>query len=413
MRAPHRDEDVVPLSIWVGLLVFLAAGCMFVDRKWTGYATSTLGLTGLILLVQRREFDRTDLEFFIVAAMLPAAVLLNMVIHGFAGSILGRPARLLTGFLAFYAIRRAGPRPVLFFDGCATGAVAGGLIAIYQVGFLGAERANAEWNAVPFGNYSLLLGVMVLCALIAGCVHGPLRLTWYGAALVLSCTALLLSKTRGSWVAVPVLLFVLSYARAGVKRRYRLGATVVLLAVAFALVSAASGLQQRLHTVGAEINAYVSAPHSAQVNQTSIGLRLAMWRWGIERFAERPLVGIGLINYDDYRRASVLKGELPEPFLGMGNVHNQLIHFLAVGGLLMASALIAFWVLAVRFFVVRLRAAGANIAARAAAVAGLCVVVGTGLFSMSSGLLGTSPDSWAFATLLCVTAGLSARRSDA
>jgi O-antigen ligase len=391
--------------------VFLALACLFIERRWTGYLTGAIALTGLAVLATRRDFDRTDLQFLLVVGLLPAAYLANMLIHGFGSSIFGRPARLLIGFFAFYAIRRAAPPPILFFDGCATGAVAAGLIALHQVEFLEFERASAQWNAVPFGNYSILLGILVLCALLAGYGRALPRAAWYGLALAMSVVALMLSRTRGSWVAVPALLFLSSYARPGVRPRVRWASAAVGIGLITGVAASSPGLQERVHLAAKQVAAYIETPESSAVQGSPVGLRLAMWKWGLERFAERPLVGIGLAHYDDYRLASVQKGELPREFLEMANVHNQLIHFLAVGGLLMASVLIAFWVMAVRFFAMRLRQPDA-VAERAVAMAGLCVVVGTGLFSMSGGLFGTSPDSWAFAALLCMTAGFTTRTSN-
>jgi O-antigen ligase len=400
------------LSQWVGLLVFLAAACLFVDRRWTGYLTGTVALTGMVQLAWRRDFDRTDLQFLIVVGLLPAAFLLNMLIHGFGSSIFGRPARLLIAYFAFYAIRRSAAQPMLFFDGCATGAIAAGLIAIYQVEWLGAERASADWNAVPFGNYSLLLGILVLCPLVAGVSHPLLRLAWHAGGVVMSGVALVLSATRGSWPAVPALLLLVTYARTGLSGRYRLAGATVVLVAAVGVVAGSSSVQERAQQALDEAAAYVANPDSTAAQDTAFGLRLAMWNWGLEKFAQQPLVGIGLVNYNLHRKASVEKGELPQQFLQMANVHNQLIHFMAVGGLLMAGALIAFWILAVRFFLVALRAAGPAPGARVMPLAGLCIVIGTAIFSMSGGLFGTSPDSWAFAALLCIVAGFSAPSRD-
>src|SRR5512147_1315064 len=114
----------------VGALVFLAMACLFLDRSLSGNLMSAVAVIGLVLLAVRRDLDRTDLQFLLVVAVLPLMYLVNMLIHGFAGSIMGRPARLLIGFLAFYVVRRAALPKSLFFDGCATGAIAAGLVAM-------------------------------------------------------------------------------------------------------------------------------------------------------------------------------------------------------------------------------------------------------------------------------------------
>jgi len=44
------------------------------------------------------------------------------------------------------------------------GAVGTGIIAIYERVFIGLERADNGINAIPFGNLSLLMGVLSLVA---------------------------------------------------------------------------------------------------------------------------------------------------------------------------------------------------------------------------------------------------------
>jgi len=408
MNLPPRT-----LGVAVGMLVFLAIASMFLARAWTGYLTGVIALAGVVLLLVRREFDRTDGQVLLILALLPGAYLANMLIHGFGSSIFGRPARLLIAFFAYYAIRRVRPSPLAFFDGCAAGAIFAGAIAVYQVYVLGLERASSVWNAVPFGNYSVLLGFLVLCALACNAVQGSARPALYVLAVGMSVVALVLSETRGSWLAVPVLLVLVSLGWRGIGLKHRMGALGVALAGVLVLAAVSDGLQQRVRLAAEQTEAFLESPHLPRTHDTSVGLRLAMWKWGLDRFAERPLVGIGLVHYDDHRRAAVESGELDDEFLGMANVHNQLIHFLAVGGVLMAAMLVLFWVVALRFFALHLRQASLDDAGRAAALAGLCVVVGTGLFSMTGGLFGTSPDSWAFAALLCMTLGLTAGRKDA
>ena len=409
---PGGSRAQALLSNLVGALVFLALACLFVDRSLSGNLISAVAVIGLVLLAVRRDPDRTDLQFLLVVAVLPLMYLVNMLIHGFGGSILGRPARLLIGFLAFYAVRRSQLSAALFFDGCATGAIAAGLIAMSEVELQDAERADATWNAVPFGNYSLLLGVLLLCALLAQRVRPPVRLGWYVAGVAMAAVALALSRTRGSWVAVPVLAYLLSHAHAGIRGRTRAAVAVALLVAAIGVASVSAGLQARLRLAADDVAAYLAAPHSLQALDTPVGLRLGMWRWGLERFAEHPIVGIGLVNYGEQRRESVTRGEMPQQFLTMSNVHNQLIHFLAVGGVLMGSALVVFWVLAARFFLTRMRTGPPDGLERALPLAGLCIIVGTGLFSMSGALFGTGPDTWAFAILLCMAAAFTTARTD-
>lgn len=396
-----------------GLFV-LAMAVLFFHRSWTGQVALALLLLGAIHLVRVREWDALDTRFLLILALIPISYVVNMLIHGFSGPLFDRPARMLGGVFLFYLIRRVAVPSLLVFDACAVAAGSAGLVAAYEVLGEEAVRADATWNAVPFGNYALLLTAIVACGLFGPQVRSnTVRSAFaYPLAILLGLAACLLSGTRGSLLALPVLI-VLAACAAPKLRTVHLAASLIAVAmVGMLVVIAMPRMQARLAGGLDDVRSVMRSPDINQGHESSLAIRLRMWSWGLHRFAEHPVAGIGVVNYGSFRAKAVSEGVLSSEFLGLANVHNELIHALAVGGLLMGIPLIAFWVLASMFFFRRLRAPPGNWM-RPTAAAGLCIVIGTAVFSMSGGLFGTNPDATAFVILLSVFGGLAARASDA
>lgn len=366
-----------------------------------------LALAGLARLIAQRRLERSEREFLLLAAILPLAYLLNMAVHGWDPGLLERPSRLLIGALVVLWLSRIGlPRDALFWSvvACALSAAA---VAFYYTEVQGLPRAHGRWNAVPFGNFSLLFGFVALAGAL--CLRGRngARTLHVVAGLIAAAAGLyasLQSGTRGGWLAIPpltVLLVFLALPRLTLARRLLL--CLLLLAGAGAALSASPEARARLGESVREIGVVMAAPEDAAIT-SSIGIRLAMWRWGLERFGDHPWLGIGIANYREYRQAAVAAGQMPPDFLLLANLHNELISNLALGGLVGGTAVLAFWLLSWRFFHARLRRAGDD-QERFHALFGLLATLGTAMFSMTEGLFGTSPGTVALALTLALPAG--------
>ncbi|RIK93022.1 MAG: hypothetical protein DCC72_08900 [Burkholderiales bacterium] len=364
--------------------------------------------------MRRPAFDPLDRLYLVACAAIPAAYLLNMALAGWAPSWLHRPAHLLvTGGLVFLWIGRTGlsERALLRAVALASFTVLG--IALFDVLVHGSVRVfgwRHQWNAVPFGNFSLLLGFIAF----AGCI-GPMlggsrdkaRVALGLAATAAGILASILTGTRGGWLAIPVLLGVVFWAALRTHRsrvlasRHFLAALGAILAFVVAGMLLSENAQHRIDIAVEQVEAFLDGAGGRNSFDSSTELRLEMWKWGLEQAAERPLTGVGLANYDEARQRAVESGRMPASFAGLANLHNELISSLALGGVPTALAVVAFWMLMVSFF-------GRRVDEKEVfffATSGLLVVVGTCIFSMTEGLFGTSAGTKALALLLAIPAG--------
>ncbi|MBW7923692.1 MAG: O-antigen ligase family protein [Burkholderiaceae bacterium] len=379
-----------------------------------GWLMALAALRGLATIVRRPAFDPLDRLYLVACALIPAAYLLNMALTGWAPSWLHRPAHLLvTGGLVFLWIGRTGlsERALLRAVALASFTVLG--IALFDVLVHGSVRVfgwRHQWNAVPFGNFSLLLGFIAFAGCIEpmlGAMQDKARVALGLAATVAGILASILTGTRGGWLAIPVLLGLVFWAALRTHRsrvlasRHFLGALGATLAFALAAMLLSQNAQHRIDIAVEQVEAFLDGAGGRDSIDSSTELRLEMWKWGLQQAAEHPLTGVGLANYDEARRREVESGRMPASFAGLANLHNELISSLALGGVPTALAVVAFWMLMVSFFGRRIDEKDAFFFA----TSGLLVVVGTCIFSMTEGLFGTSAGTKALALLLAIPAG--------
>jgi O-antigen ligase len=393
------QRRLTDLAVITAFAVLMAA-----PRTSAGIA-AVLALLGSALLIRRWRLDRTDRRFGLLMALLPLSYAINMALTGWDAGELERPARLLLGFLMYLALVRIGFSANSLFWGAVFCAVAAAAIAHYQVFVLNLPRAEGSWNAIPFGNFAMLSGLLALAGALYQLRSLAARAFTVAAGVLAMAAGLyasLLSGSRGGWLALIFLLpAVLLLCGRALRKRQQLAAWLLLLGLAGGVMTLSPTVQERVSLAVVQYQQFVGGADEA--SHTSTGIRLAMWNWGLQRFAEDPLLGIGIANYEDRRAAAVASSEMPPAFAGLANLHNALITHLAMGGILCGAALVGFWILGWRFFWMHWRRAG-SAEARFAATAGLLTVFGTALFSMTEGLFGTSPGATALALFLGTSA---------
>ncbi|NWN81520.1 MAG: O-antigen ligase family protein [Halomonas sp.] len=206
-----------------------------------------------------------------------------------------------------------------------TGIVTGGW-ALWQHGMQGVSRADghAPMHAILYGNWSLLTG---LCCLVgmAWAASRPQRrcwLAWLLAGALGGLLASLLSGSRGGWISLPVvawLLYRLWWCHWPVRRRWRAGMLALAL-LALPVLLPQTGVQGRVAVAIAETRSYL-----ADDARGSIGTRLEIYRGSLSLVAERPLLGHGLADYREGLRQRVAQGTLIPSVARHWHAHNDLL----------------------------------------------------------------------------------------
>lgn len=278
----------------------------------------------------------------------------------------------LAAALVLVGWRRFPPAGVALWWGAAFGALAACGIVLVRWLALGVDRVHVPGiNAIPFGNLSLVLGVL---SLVWALRRSQMPLL-FGAAALAGLVASLLSGTRGGWVTLPVVAVVLFLCQGAEIRRlwsaWLLPAR--LLTVAGVALFAAFAVWQVLPRAIAlvdDLRGYVGQ----DVTHTSAGLRLDMWHAAWALFLQKPLLGWGEGAMMPELRRLIAAGELNEQARYFGfQLHSDVLDTLARRGLLGLITLLLMYAVPLAGFVRRLKCGDVDV--QVFALAGTLVVL--------------------------------------
>ena len=264
-----------------------------------------------------------------------AGVLISLGVHGiWKGSEVEKAARLLSMLLILFAALRV-PRRIL------ARAMLGTLPAVWAaaaiIGWLaletGVRPATQQFNAVTYGDLTLLFGVLSLLSLGLPVT----RFTRIEATLklltgILGLVAFLWTQTRGGLLAIPCFLLIglLVMGRRLGRMKILLG---LVLAAGVGIIATHDGALRDRIDAGVSEYGDCSADHLAD---TSVCIRLQLWTAAGYMIREQPVFGVG--GGDRFRQElERLAGQGKVSAMvarDFGETHNDLLYFLATYGVL-------------------------------------------------------------------------------
>lgn len=288
-------------------------------------------------------------------------------------------------------LRRHPPLRIGWWWGLVVGGLGAGAIAVHERFVLGAYRADNDMNAIPFGNISLLLGVLALVAML-GRLSRPLHpSSWLTAALGLASVAgfaaSFLSGTRGGWVVVPLLFWMgfRAFRRVFPPRQMLVVAVGFwLLVVGLVAMTAITdyGVSERIERAVNDVRDYIEEGDSG----SSVGLRLDMWHAGGKLFLEKPLLGWGEGRLQAARDVMVDEGVVHPDVSLYDQLHSDIIDTVVRRGLLGLMTLAALYGIPFWLFARHLHRSR-DAQTRTLALSGLMVIVAFVDFGLTQSML--------------------------
>ncbi|WMJ70652.1 O-antigen ligase family protein [Stenotrophomonas sp. 24(2023)] len=354
---------------------------------------------------------RAYLGLGIAAGVLLLGVMVSLLVHGlWKGSEVEKGARLLTVVGLLLAALRV-PRPVL------ARALLGTLPAVWcaaaTVGWLvlstGGRPATAQFNAVTYGDLTLLFSV--ICFFSLGMQLTPWRRT-ETVLKVITCVlgvgAFLLTQTRGGLLAIPCFVLIGILVQGRRMNLYKWAGALVLLAGIGALVAQDSSLRQR---IDAGVSEY-SDCQPTHLADTSVCIRLQLWNAALHMYRSEPWVGVG--GGDRFRQeleALASQQKVSEMVArDFGEAHNDLLYFMATYGVLGGLGLVLTYLAPALLFAPRLwRGSPAQ---RLFAGAGMAMCVGFAVFGITEMMLRDMRTASFYAAWIGLFLALSHRRAE-
>ncbi|WP_447553415.1 O-antigen ligase family protein [Vreelandella sp. EE22] len=373
---------IVPSGYSIGAaLLLLASGCLFLRR------------VGFAMLTRQDQWVIAVLCLYGLGVGVLSSVELGL--RGF-----DRPSRFLLAIPVLLLILRCPPRLEWLWAGLALGAIGSGSWALWQKQVLGVERAGGFLHVIQFGNLSMLMGVLCLAGLGFAFVQRH-RTFWVGlllAGALLGMLGSLMSGSRGGWIGLPFIGFVLyrGYGRT-LALGLKVGAVAVVMALAVTVYALPqTGVQQRVHAGFDDVAQYLGGGE----RDTSLGLRFEMWRGAGQLIAERPVLGWGETGYTQGLKALGERGVITMGATEFDHAHNEFIDATAKRGIVGLLILLALYIVPIRMFAPGL--AHPNFRVRSLAVAGTLLPVAYIDFGLSQTFLAHNSGAMFYAFWLAV-----------
>ncbi|MGE8659934.1 MAG: O-antigen ligase family protein [Achromobacter sp.] len=207
---------------------------------------------------------------------------------------------------------------------------------------------GGRYNAVAFADLTIFFGLASLLTLPWKLSPWPrLEAALKIAAVPLSIYGMWVSQTRSSWALLVVFGLVYLLTKRQWARRTKLvflGGLIVVMAVVAAVSWYAK--DSRWQKVVSDLNRY-----EQHDRDTSVGIRIQLWKASWLMFRESPLVGVGVPNF----RAELLKLQqqgvvTEEVAIGYGEPHNDMLGALAGYGLLGLLSILALYLIPAAIF---------------------------------------------------------------
>ncbi|SEI72243.1 O-antigen ligase [Allopseudospirillum japonicum] len=333
------------LETYTNLAVFLLGALCLALPSGYSIAAVLLLCASITLVRQRRALS--SLSWQIHALMLALlAYWLSFLPTLTELRELDGASRFLLALPVFWFLLSIRLSPLFWWLGVMFGALIAGLLASWQKWGLGMPRAEGFTHVIQFGDLSLLLGILSLAG-VGLVLQGQGRQRTYLLMFALlagsaGLLASLLSGSRGGWIGLPFVAWVLWRAYApwlSCRLKFILLASACIVPLLIYAIPQ-TGVATRIHAAWQDIQLY----QQAEVN-TSLGARFEMWQLAIDLIPQRPWLGWGETDYMQEKQALITAGQVTPVIAPFDHVHNDLLDATLKRGLFGLLTLLALYLL--------------------------------------------------------------------
>ena len=283
-------------------------------------------------------------------------------------------------------------------------------VGLYEIFVLHKLYMEGVYYTILFGYVSVLnLFLLVLALLIENMTNS--KKIFYFIACVILLFCVILAQSRAPWLAaIFIFIFLASVIMFTKKIKITLKSSAIVMVVMLLVI----GLN--VERIEKRINAGVhdAVNHNFnQVSDTSLGIRLDLWKDSINLFLDSPVLGTGVGDFD-YDRDIMIKQGLATNTPSFGHAHNQFLDSLATTGVLgIIGLLVGVFIVPIWYFWKQFNTTDSN-NIRYFSLSGMVVVIGFIFFGMGEVWLARNPTANVYAFLIAISlAGITNSRKHA
>lgn len=324
--------------------------------------------------------NKADRQLIVALCTYTAVVAFGVLWHSQNQRTFYKPLLFWLALPVLFWIIAYPPKLSAVWSGLAAGAISACCLALWQRG-QGMPRAMGYLHPIQFGNISILLGIMCLAG-IGWAWQQYRRKAWF-ALLVLGATsgimASFLSGSRGGWIGLPLMLWVLyrAYGKDMPLKVKLLVSGLITIMILGVYHFPETGVKQRVSQALDNITLYYQGENIT----TSVGARFEMWKGASHLALEKPLMGWGERGYKLGMADLAHQGVIHPVASQYEHPHNQFLDALTKQGALGLAALLILFFLPLWLFSRDLR--NKNLTTRSLATAGALLCMANIDFSLT------------------------------
>jgi len=288
----------------------------------------------LFYRTQSEAFSRVEKAMLISWLVYPGITALDLWFRvGWIWVEFQEPSRFLLVLPIFLMVRRVGFSQDMLKWGLFSGALAAAGWGYYQKEFLEIGRAVGGTSGLTatFGNIGLMLGVLSVALFQP---QWRLRKRWFLLSLLgLFCGvfASLASGTRGGWIALPFLVWVMVDLLDNPTYKKRFAVLAGFALVAFLVWFFVPFISNRVKEIPTAIYEYLV---NGKIVGDAAGLRLALWHTAALIFWENPFFGTGPGSFNIQKAVMAENSMISSQISGGMGPHSQLLNSLYEHGVI-------------------------------------------------------------------------------
>lgn len=299
-------------------------------------------------------------------------MLFFVYIDGWNVRELERPSRFIFAIPIFLMFLKLPIDYSTLFWGAMFGSVSAFLLAAYECFYLDIYRAQGAEHPIMFGNIAVLLSAICFVYVIK--LYSDKRqllVTVFSLSGFCGIFASILSGSRGGWIVLPLLIFLLLfYSKKLLGKKKLIYVTIFFILSIFMTVSIPQfGVSARFNQAIDNINNY----DNNENRNSSIGARLEMWKAGYYLFLDSPVIGVGEYNSIEKKKGLVEQGLVHSLVLSYRHAHNEYIDALSLRGLVGFILLMLLYLVPLNLFFKKIKQYADNWDIKACAIAGILV----------------------------------------
>ncbi|MEB0010616.1 O-antigen ligase family protein [Glaciimonas sp. Cout2] len=262
------------------------------------------------------------------------------------------PFRLAMFVLIFWVVSFLSIRNIKYLQWAFVVGAILSAIKIYILTKGGAQRYVTDFiPIIIFGQMALLLGIFSILSISWNKTSNRYIIFLKITALCSGLYVAYLSQSRGVWLTIPIFILLGIVVTKNVSSRYKFGVISVFFALLVGVSYFGNIVKDRVAVAETDISQYSVGSDV----DTSLGIRLQLWRASWMLFTEHPLIGVGVEGFSKELHNLAKRKVITPLSATFAHSHNEILFTMSRFGVFGLLAILGLYFIPAYYFIREIR----------------------------------------------------------